>query len=206
MKRVLVLVVVAVLASVTTYLFTRPTVQGTVETRSPERPDVKVLRKDVHAILDLAVVKDSYEELFTQADSKVIAQVVGKLGFKKKAMLRVKGKATVGFEIRDADIVADTTHRQLLVRTTADPIILAIEHDVDYLDLEQNLMNRFKAEDLTAINAMGKARIQEKAMKGDLFDRARSKRAEVLDVIRNYVHAQGWQLVVDSTYQVAEVR
>ncbi|MCC7501253.1 MAG: DUF4230 domain-containing protein [Flavobacteriales bacterium] len=176
-------------------------IEGALATGYPA--DTTVLVKDVHAILMLASVRGDYEEYFSQEDSKVITEMLGKLGFKKKAMLRVRGKVTVGYQFEEADIVPDAEEHRLIITTTKDPGILAIEHDVDYVDLDQGILNHFKAEDLTAINAQGKQRIREKALAGDLFSLAHAKRTEVLGVINNYVKAQGWDLVVDSSRQAA---
>ncbi len=203
--RVLQYVLVAALASLVTVLFTRfafgkPSSTAAV-LATGSNADTRVLMKDVHAILKLALVKESYDEYFSQEDSKVITEVLGKLGFKKKAMLRVRGKVTVGYQFEEGDLVSDPVKHQLTILTTKYPAILAIEHDVDYVDLDQGVLNHFKAQDLTAINAQGKKRIRDKALSSDLFGRAHAKRTEVLQVINNYVKAQGWELVVDSTRQ-----
>lgn len=160
--------------------------------------EVHELEQDVRAILKLVVVQAAYEEYFSEKDAKVIPNLLGKLGFGKKALLLVKGNVTVGYRFGGDAIITDPSLRTITLRAPSDPEIIAIEHDVDYLDVDQGLFSKFKKDDLTAINLKGKQRIQEKAARSDLFKRARAERDEVVAVVGRFVASSGWTLVVDS--------
>lgn len=178
---------------------------GSAKERTAESQE---LEQDVRAILKLVVVQAAYEEYFREKDANVIPSLLGKLGFKKKALLRVRGNVTVGYRFDEDAIITDPSRRTITLRAPSDPEIIAIEHDVDYLDVEQGLFSKFKKDDLTAINLKGKQRIREKATHSDIFARARAERDEVVAVVGRFVASGGWTLVVDSTmapvYPVAE--
>lgn len=201
LKRSVVLVLVVLgTVMITRWFFRERAQEGNEAPSSSFVVADNVLERDVLAILKLALVRDSYEEYFSQQDSKVMARILQGLGFRKGAMLRVTGKVTAGFEVTERSISTEPKQRTVRIMLPRDPSIISVEHDVDYLDLQQGVLNRFKAEDLTELNAQGKKRILAKALSSDLFARTRAKRTEVLDVIGNYVRAQGWELLVDSTF------
>ena len=176
----------------------------TVE-RSTERVvETHKLEQDVRAILKLVVVQAAFEEYFSEKDARVIPEVLGKLGFGKKAMLRVKGNVTVGYRFDGDAIISDPARRTITLRAPSAPEIIAIEHDVDYLDIDQGMFRKFKKDELSTINRKGKQRIQEKAIQSDMFDQARAERNELVAVVGRYVASNGWTLLVDSTMTVPQ--
>lgn len=160
--------------------------------------EVGALEQDVRAILKLVVVQAAFEEYFSERDASVIPNLLGKVGFGKKALLRVKGNVTVGYRFDGDAVITDPSRRTITLRAPSEPEIIAIEHDVDYLDVDQGIFNKFKKDDLTAINLKGKQRIQDKAARSDIFKQARAERDEVVAVVGRFVASNGWTLVVDS--------
>lgn len=182
-------------------LWLSPDTVGIVGGKRPVRAQANSVEliRDVRVILNLVSVYADYEEYFSERDSKVTSGILDKLGFGKKAMLRVKGKVTMGYAFDEKDIVVNEAERRMVLMASSEPSILSIEHDVDYIDLDQGLFNRFKKEDITAINARGKERIREKAAKSDLFARARAQRNEAIGVVRGLAESNGWSFSVDTT-------
>lgn len=190
-----------IIAGALVAIFLRNTNANKGETLSAVRPrETRVMVSDVRTIMKLVMVKGSFEEYFSEQDSRVVSGIMGNLGFGKRAMLRVKGDVTVGYDLDERNMEVDEATRTIRLRTPSDPEILAIDHHVDYLDLKAGLFNRFKADDLNALQERGRDRIKDKVTHSDLFERARTERRELTAVVRNYVESNGWTLLVDSAW------
>ena len=114
--------------------------------------------------------------------------------FRKKALVRVKAKVSVGYDLDQMKIEAQTDRKRILISNLPDPQIISIDHDLDYYDLSQGTFNNFTPEDYNKINASAKELIEKQARTSDLFITAEEQSNEMLEMIRFIVEGSGWTL------------
>ena len=114
--------------------------------------------------------------------------------FRKKALIRVKAKVSVGYDLGNLKINADNVSKTITISALPDPKILSIDHELDYYDITEGTFNSFTAQDLTRLNQKAKAYIREKAEESDLLISAVKEGNQALDMIKFMVEGMGWTL------------
>ena len=153
-----------------------------------------VLLEQVRKVMKLVTVEGDFNELYSREDSWNYSEWVARFpGFKKKIMLRVKARASVGYDLSSTRLTSDEESRTIYLDLPAKPEVLSLEHDVDYYDLDEGVFNHFAPQELTAINAEAKKRIREKIEVSGLYTQAEEQRAEVIALVRAVVESKGWR-------------
>jgi len=112
--------------------------------------------------------------------------------FQKKALIRVKAKVSVGYDMSNMQIDADALTKTITISELPDPEILSIDHDLDYYDLTEGLFNSFTAQELTRLNEKAKNYIREKADESDLIIAAVEQGNKTTDIIKFMAESMGW--------------
>ena len=159
-----------------------------------------VLLERVRPVLKLVTVEGDFNELFTYRSSDATFEWMKHFSpFQKKAILRVKGRASVGYDMEGLDMRIDESTRTVTLAGMDEPKLLSLEHDVDYFDIEAGTFTSFTAADHTRINAQAKELIRGKVPSSGLYEAAEAQRTEMLLVLRAVVENSGWRFV-DVTY------
>lgn len=117
--------------------------------------------------------------------------------FRKKALIRVRAKVLAGYDLDHIAVEADDRNRTITISQLPKPIILSIDHDLDYYDITEGTFNNFSKDDLNRLNTQAKNYIEAAAGKSDLLKQAEERGRELLETIRFLVEAQGWSLIID---------
>jgi Protein of unknown function (DUF4230) len=161
---------------------------------SPPAENSTVLLEQVRKVMKLVTVEGDFNELYSREDSWNYNDWLARFpGFKKKIMLRVKARVSVGYDLSGSRLVTDEETHTIYLDLPARPEVLSLEHDVDYYDLDEGVFNHFAPEELTTINAEAKKRIREKVDASGLFKKAEEQRAEVIGLVRALVESKGWK-------------
>lgn len=115
--------------------------------------------------------------------------------FKKKALIRVKAKVSVGYDLEGIRIETLPAEKKIILHQLPEPSILSIDHDLDYYDITEGVFNSFSKEDYNTLNANAKNFIIEQAKESDLLNSARNQRQETLEMLRFMVENAGWELI-----------
>jgi len=83
--------------------------------------------------------------------------------------------------------------------------ILAIDHDLQYENLDESFFNSFSADDYTQINKNAKKMLAQKVAESDLLQKAEQQGNQMLDVIRFLVESAGWELIIDDFTLIPEI-
>src|SRR5690606_36416635 len=113
---------------------------------------------------------------------------------KKKALLVINAKVNVGFDLKKIEMKADPDAKKIILTAFPLPEVLSIEPDVKYYDIKEGLFNRFKTEDLSALNKEAKEHILTKIPESGLLDTARKEALDAVHMIESMVQAIGWKL------------
>lgn len=184
-KIIIVLVMIMIALSVffaTSYYYTVGEV--TAEEQS------QVLVEKIKAVSKLVTVEGYFSEIYDYKDywNYDISP------FRKKALIRVKAKVSVGYDLTKMSIEAIPEQKLLIISDLPDPTIISIDHDLDYYDITEGTFNTFSEKDYTLMNKNAKEKIRQSAISSDLFLAAEEQSNNMLDLVKFMVEGAGWQL------------
>jgi len=116
--------------------------------------------------------------------------------FRKKALVRVKAKVSVGFDLSKAEFKADNISKTISINNLPEPEILSIDHSMDYYDITEGTFNYFKTEDYNKIQQNVKDFVRQQVDKSGLKQNALKEKDEILQSIGTMVEMAGWKLDV----------
>ncbi len=150
----------------------------------------QVLMEKIKTVAKLVTVEGYFSEVYDYKDywSYDISP------FRKKALIRVKAKVSVGYDLTKMKIEAIPEQKLLIISDLPDPSIISIDHDLDYYDITEGTFNTFSEKDYTMLNKNAKEKIRQTAISSDLFLAAEEQSNNMLDLIRFMVEGAGWQL------------
>lgn len=117
--------------------------------------------------------------------------------FRKKALIRVKAKVSVGFDLDKLNIQTIARSKTVSMSALPMPEILSIDHDLDYYDIQEGVFNSFSTQDYNRLNEKAKDFVRKKALDSDLFTRALERREDIYSTIRFLVEGMGWKLEIE---------
>ena len=178
----LVIVVAAAVFFATSYYYTVG--QVTAEEQS------QVLMEKIKTVAKLVTVEGYFSEVYDYEDywSYDISP------FRKKALIRVKAKVSVGYDLTKMKVEALPEKKILTISNLPDPTIISIDHDLDYYDITEGTFNTFSEKDYTMLNKNAKDKIRQAAESSDLFLAAEAQSNNMLDLVKFMVEGAGWQL------------
>lgn len=113
---------------------------------------------------------------------------------RKKALIRAKGKVTVGFDLTSSEITMREEDLTIILEKLPEPTILALEVEMDYYDLEAGTFNAFGPEDINKIEKDIKEKMRQKALQSDLFRRAEIQKHKFYQTLRSMAEQAGWSV------------
>ena len=158
--------------------------------------EATVLLEKIETVAKLVTVEGHFSELYSYKDYWKYDWPI----FRKKAILRVKAKVSVGYDLSNMQIDADPDNRIIRIKNIpSKPEILSVDHDVDYYDLKQGTFNTFTETDYNALLEDARTFIETKARESDLLSSAEEQGIEILDLIRFIVVNAGWEIQFETT-------
>ena len=112
--------------------------------------------------------------------------------FRKKALVRVKAKVSIGYDLEKMKVEAKTSEKKIIIGQMPPPQILSIDHDLDYYDVTEGVFNGFTPEDYNKINKNAKDFIAARVKDSELFKKAEEQKNKVMESIKSIVEAAGW--------------
>ncbi len=162
----------------------------TKEVKVTENSDV-VLEK-IKTVAKLITVEGYFSEIYDYKDYWAYDFSI----FRKKALVRVKAKVSVGYDLSNIKIEANPEEKIISVGNLPEPAILSIDHNIDYYDISAGTFNPFTEADYNKINQNAKKFIEQKAQESDLIEAAKKQGNQTLDLMRFIAENAGWKFVV----------
>lgn len=152
----------------------------------------QVLLENVKTVCKLITVEGSFSDIYSHKD--YYWQDFSP--FRKKALLKVKAKVGVGYDLSKYTFDMDESTKTFTLRKNTRPEILYVDTDVNYYDISEGTFNSFKPSELTKLNQKAKQHIRDQAEISSLMDSAKKQGNQVDELIRLIVEQAGWKLVV----------
>ncbi len=155
-----------------------------------------VLLERIKPVLKLVTVEGEFNEVYTYRDAQATFDWLKSFSpFQKKAMLRVKARVSVGYDLHGMGLDVDEATKTITFNGMSAPQVLSMEHDIDYYDMESGTFNPFTAQDHTRMEAQAKNMIRSKIPESGLFRAAADRKQEMIIVVRALVEHAGWTFV-----------
>jgi len=124
--------------------------------------------------------------------------------FRKKALLRVKAKVSVGYDLGNMKIETIPDKKKIIISQLPDPKIISLDHDVDFYDLQQGTFNSFTAKDYTELNKKAKEYIEKTALESDLLTTAKQQANTTFELIEFIAKGSGWTVEIEQKKVIEE--
>ena len=137
-------------------------------------------------------VEGDFAEIFHYENSK--DSFMNLLTSKKKALIVIKAKAHIGYDLGKLDLRADTERKKVILENFPQPEVLSIEPDIQFYDIRNGIFNSFSPTDLTKVNQEAKKLIREKIPESGLMETARKEALQAVLLVEKIVETIGWKL------------
>ncbi|MBK9983279.1 MAG: DUF4230 domain-containing protein [Saprospiraceae bacterium] len=154
--------------------------------------DSVVLLEKIRTVCKLVTAEGEFSEIYSYKESKWFDVSF----LSKKALIRVKAKVSVGYDLSKIKVEPDEKSHTLVISGMPPAEILSVDHDLDYYDLSEGFFNSFSTEDYNKINADAKDFVISQVKKSSLMQAADKKRDELINVIRFMAEASGWKILL----------
>ena len=151
-----------------------------------------ILLDRIKKVCKFITVEGDFSEIYHYEDTT--NYLFKLLPSKKKALIIVKAKASVGFDLTKIKIEADNPNRIIRLSFCPDPEVLSIETDFEYYDLKEGMLNKFSADDLTTLSQKAKQHIEDKIPNSHIVELAKREAQECILLIEHLVQTIGWTL------------
>lgn len=150
-----------------------------------------VLLEKMKSVCKLISVEGDFAEIYKYENVKDFMSLMSS---KKKALIVIKAKAQIGYDLSKILMHADEEKKQIILDNFPQPEILSIEPELEFYDIKSGFFNFFVPEDLTKLNLEAKKHIREKIPESGLMDTARKEALQTVLIMEKIVETIGWKL------------
>lgn len=151
-----------------------------------------VLLDKIQSVCKLVSVEGDFAEIYHYENTK--EGFMSLLSSKKKALIVVKAKAHIGYDLKKLNLKADNEKKRIILEDFPEPEILSIEPDLQFYDIKNGLFNSFSPDDLTKLNLEAKDHIKQKIPESGLMDTAKKEALQAVLLVEKIVETIGWTL------------
>jgi len=151
-----------------------------------------VLIEKIKSVCKLISVEGDFAEIYHFEDTK--NHFLNLITSKKKAILLIKAKAHIGFDLSQIKLDANNDTKEIVLTHFPEPKILSVETDVKYYDKKDGIFNKFQAADLTDLQKESKSFIVAKIPESGLLNSAKKEALDTILMIEQMLETSGWKL------------
>lgn len=153
----------------------------------------EVLLEKIRKVYKIVVVEGEFADIVSHHDYYQFDLP----GFRKKALIRVKAKVQVGYDLAQLNVSLDPANKVLHIGQLPEPQILSIDTDLNYYDLENGLFNSFTPAELSKLQKTARDTMQYAAMHSKLIPTAREQAKEMFSLVTQLAEESGWRVQYD---------
>jgi hypothetical protein len=192
MDNLIILILGLGLGGVVTYYFFKGSNKNVV------RQEAQILLESTKRICKLATVEGEFSEIFQHSNKT--SYFFDLFKSEKKALVIVKARALIGFDLAKMVLDANESKKQLLIKDFPQPEIISLDADCQYYDVTNGTFNKFSPQDLTQIQQEAKKLIRQKIEEGHLPKLALDQASEALSLVQHTAKKLGWDVVSTTTF------
>lgn len=165
---------------------------GKQQTQKLTAQQSHLLLDKIKSVCKLTTVEGDFSEIYHYENKS--EHFLKLISSKKRALIVIKAKASVGYDLKKLRLEADQEKKQVRILHFPQPEILTVETDFTYYDKKDGLLNKFGADDLTKLTGEAKQHIIDKVPKSGLLETAKKEALDAISVIESIVQTIGWEL------------
>ncbi|AWX44988.1 hypothetical protein HME9304_01995 [Flagellimonas maritima] len=151
-----------------------------------------VLLDKIKSVCKLVSVEGDFAEIYHYENTR--GAFMNLLSSKKKALIVVKAKAQIGYDLKKLNLKADNEKKRIILANFPEPEVLSIEPELEFYDIKSGLFNLFTPNDLTKLNLEAKTHIRQKIPESGLMDTAKKEALQAVLLVEKIVETIGWTL------------
>lgn len=151
-----------------------------------------VLLEKIKSVCKLITVEGDFAEIYRYENTR--ARFMSLVSSKKKALIVIKAKVHIGYDLRKIVMQAHTDKKEIVLRSFPQPEVLTIEPELEFYDIKNGIFNAFTPNDLTALNKEARSHILDKVPQSGLMETTRKEALETVLLIEKIVETIGWKL------------
>lgn len=156
-----------------------------------EQQSTVILNK-IRSVCKLVSVEGDFAEIYHYENTK--DSFMSLFRSKKKALIVIKAKAHIGYDLNKLNMRADNDRKQIILSHFPEPEVLSIEPDLQFYDIKNGIFNSFSPTDLTQLNQEAKEHIKQKIPESGLMESAKNEAMQAVLVVEKIVETIGWTL------------
>lgn len=168
----------------------------TTKTKKELNDQSALLLEKIKQVCKLITVEGEFSEIFTHRGEKNYFFNLFQL--EKKALLIIKAKVLIGFDLTKIKIETNTHKKLVLLSQFPTAEILSIDSDLEYYDVQKGIINKFSGTELTKMNKNSKEFIRDKVDESDLYIIANHQALDTIKVIQELIESVGWKLETEN--------
>lgn len=153
----------------------------------------EILLERINTVTKLITVEGEFSEIYDYKDF----WKYDLSPFRKKALLRINGKVSVGHDLNNIKIESFPDEKRMVISNLPSPTILAIDHKISYYDITQGSFNTFTPKDYNKMNENAKELIRKKAETSILMKTAEDQGVQLLEMIGFMAEQMGWKVAIE---------
>ena len=151
-----------------------------------------VLLEKIRSVCKLITVEGDFAEIYHYENTR--ERFMSMISSKKKALVVIKARVQIGYDLRKLKMHADTVNREITLDNFPLPGVLSLEPELEFYDIRNGLFNAFTPKDLTALNREARKHILDKIPESGLMETASKEALEAVLLIEKIVETIGWKL------------
>jgi predicted SPOUT superfamily RNA methylase MTH1 len=160
-------------------------------TEAKKIEESQVLIEQIRQVAKFIVTENYISEIFTHKEYWPYDFP----GFRKKAMIKVNAKVSMGYDLSNMSIEANEEDKTLTISIVPKAEILSIDHDLQYYDISEGVFNTFTEQDFNNMQERAEEIIRLKVEEGALYESAEKQGKELLEAIEFMAENVGWKVL-----------
>lgn len=160
--------------------------------------DAQIILKSLTSVSKLVVLESQWSEIYTYKETEKV--FFNLLPTEKKAIVLLKAKAQISYDLKKLKIKIDKENKQLIIQSLPKEEIM-IEPDLEYYDIETSVLNKFKPSDFNKIQKNAKAFVLNEIEKSGLKNQAKQTFVEKLQSLISLTEGLGWTVKYEGTIE-----
>lgn len=158
----------------------------------------QIIQEQLKNVSKLVVSEGYFSDIITYKDAKSLYMDL--LSAEKKAVVLVKAKATIGYDLKQIVFEANDANKTIVVSNIPKPE-LQINPSLTYYDLQQDYLNPFGAKDYNKISALVNERLKKQIAASTFEANAQNRLLSELHTMFSKTPLSGWVIVVNNEWK-----
>lgn len=148
--------------------------------------------EQIQKVFELVTINGHFSEVYDYRDYYYYDWSI----MRKKALVKVKAKVSMGYDLTDVKIDIDESARKIQIGPLPPVEIISMDIKEEFYDIQEGTFNSFQPSDYNKIKKDIRELIRSKARKSNLPAEAATQLTTLLDGLDDLVSHYGWTIEV----------